>query len=451
MMFDLVVRGGQVVRADGIGAFDIGVVDGVIRAVTAPGEGITARNEIDVAGSFVLPGLVDAHVHIPGFVLPTELDDFDCATRAAAAGGVTTVLLMPTDEPRTDNAERFTLKRDSGTGRSYVDYALQAMIGPMTQSITDLADLGAVSFELFLAYGGMPDFIVGDDDFELTRLLALVRDAGGIAGITPHSPSLIRRLTEVHRDDPRPTVATRAATRTVLSETLGLARACTAAAESGTVIHLRALSSRRSVELVRAFRGLARLSSEVMCHHLLFTADEAERMGAYGVITPPIRSADDRAALWDAVRCGEIDIVVSDHSPCPRWEKELGQADIWQAPPGMTGLQTVLVSMLALVDDGVLGLTDVVRLCCEEPARRFRLHPQKGKIAVGSDADLVVLDPQRSMLVEDRSMFSRANYTTLAGRRVGYGIETVMVRGKMVFSDGGFVAPPHGRFVRPMS
>jgi dihydroorotase len=117
----------------------------------------------------------------------------------------------------------------------------------------------------------------------------------------------------------------------------------------------------------------------------------------------------------------------------------------------MTGLQTVLVSMLALVDDGVLGLTDVVRLCCEEPARRFRLHPQKGKIAVGSDADLVVLDPQRSMLVEDRSMFSRADYTTLAGRRVGYGIETVMVRGKMVFSDGGFVAPPHGRFVRPMS
>jgi dihydroorotase len=449
MMFDLTIRGGRLVTPAGIEAADIGVSDGVIKAIAPPNEGLTGQHDIDASGKVILPGLVDAHVHIPGFILSTHLDDFSSATKAAAAGGVTTILLMPTDDPRTATPFYFLQKKESGEGRSYVDYALQALVGPMTEGIEELQSLGPVSFELFLAYGGTPNFIIGNDDYELARTMRLIADVDGIAGITPHSPSLIARLTAEHSTVVVPTVETRAATRTVLSEMLGISRACTVAAETRTQIHLRAISARASLDIVRRFKDLSLLSSEVMSHHLLFDAEDAKRMGAYGVITPPLRDRTDRAALRAAVRNGDIDMVVSDHSPCLRADKERGQLDIWKAPPGMPGLQTLCASMLALVDDQELSLTDLVRTCCENPAKRFRLHPRKGALVPGADADIVILDPHNVTLVRDRDQYSKADYTTLAGRKINWTVERVLLRGQTVFCDGQIPSAPSGRFVRP--
>jgi dihydroorotase len=449
MMFDVTIRQGRLVTPAGIETANIGIADGVIKAIAPPSETLAGQHDIDASGKVILPGLVDAHVHIPGFILSTQLDDFGSATKAAAAGGVTTVLLMPTDDPRTATPFYFDQKKKSGEGRSYVDYALQALIGPMTESIEELQGLGPVSFELFLAYGGTPNFIIGADDYELARTMRLIADVDGIAGITPHSPSLIARLTAEHREVVAPTVETRAATRTVLSEMLGISRACTVAAETRTQIHLRALSARASLDIVRRFKDLSLLSGEVMSHHLLFDADDAKRMGAYGVITPPLRESADRAALRAAVRGGDIDMVVSDHSPCLRDDKERGQADIWKAPPGMPGLQTLCASMLALIDDQELSLTDLVRACCENPARRFRLYPRKGALVPGADADIVILDPAKETLVRDSDQYSKADYTTLAGRRINWTVERVLLRGQTVFCDRKFPSAPTGHFIRP--
>ncbi len=448
-MFDLVIRNGDVVSTDRIARADIGIGDGAIRAIANPGESFEARAVIDATGKTILPGLVDAHVHIPGFLLSKHLDDFETATKAAAAGGVTTVLLMPTDDPRTATPFYFRQKQESGEGRSFVDFGLQALVGPLTENVRELADLGPVSFELFLAYGGNPQFVVGSDDFELERAMRMVRDVDGIVGVTPHSPSLIARLTAEYKEAPCPTVETRSATRPVLSEALGISRACVAAAETGAAIHVRAISSISSIEIVRRMRELCRLTSEAMSHHLLFTDEDARRMGAYGVITPPLRSAADRAALRAAARDGTIEMVVSDHSPYLRVDKERGQRDIWKAPPGMPGLQTLCASMLALVDEKELSLSDLVRECCENPARAFRLYPRKGAIVVGADADLVVLDLTKTTIVRDADQWSKADYTTLAGRTVNGVIERVLLRGETVFVDGRFESPPRGRFVRP--
>ena len=186
-----------------------------------------------------------------------------------------------------------------------------------------------------------------------------------------------------------------------------------------------------------------------MSHHLLFDAEDAKGMGAYGVITPPLRSNADRAALREAVRHGDIDMVVSDHSPCLREDKERGQLDIWKAPPGMPGLQTLCASMLALIDDQELSLTDLVRACCESPARQFRLYPRKGALVPGADADIVILDPTKATLIRDSDQYSKADYTTLAGRKINWKIERVLLRGQTVFHDGTFPSAPIGRFVRP--
>jgi dihydroorotase len=450
-MFDLVILRGQLVRPNGIECANIGVAGGLVRSIVGPGENLPAHQVVDAHDKLILPGLVDAHVHIPGFVLSKHLDNFDSASKAAAAGGVTTVMLMPTDDPRTVTPLYFRQKVESGANASRVDFAVQAMVSPGTETLRDLADLGPISYEIFLSYGGSPRFIIGSDDYELARALRLVRDVDGIAGVTPHSPTLNTRLTEEYREDPIPTVRTIAATRPILSEALGISRACTAAAELGTRLHIRAVSTRSALALLRQFRGTVSLSSEVMSHHLLFNADDALRMGSYGVITPPLRGHTDQAALLEAVRNGELDMVVSDHSPALRAEKERGQRNIWDSPPGMTGLQTLCLSMMALVDQGKLGWTDLVSVCCEGPARSFGLYPRKGALAVGSDADIVIVDPSLTTMVRDEDQYSRANYTTLAGTTVSGAIERVLLRGQTIYHAGIFAAEPSGRFVRPGS
>jgi dihydroorotase len=448
-MFDLAICNARLVRSTATTDVNIGITDGVVRAVVLPGEALSGRDEIDATGKVLLPGLIDAHVHIPGFLHSKHLDDFNTATQAACAGGVTTIMLMPTDDPRTATPFYFQQKVESGTGHSHVDFAVQALAGPMTESVRELAELGAVSFEIFLSYGGNPKFIIGADDYELVRIMRMIRDVGGITGLTPHSATLNARLTEDYLQDPCPDVRTIAATRPIMSEVLGISRACTVAAELNAPIHIRSVSSASGVAMLRRFRNTLTMSSEVMTHHLLFTSDDALRMGSYGVITPPLRSGNDRSAVQEALRAGEIDMVVSDHSPALRAEKEKGQIDIWKSPPGMTGLQTLCLSMLSLVDSGKLTVNDVVRLCCENPARHFRLYPAKGAIEPGSDADMVFIDPNEVTVVEDKDLYSKADYTTLAGKRINGKIERVLLRGKTVYYNGRFASTPAGRFVRP--
>jgi dihydroorotase len=448
-MFDLVIRHGQLVSPNEIRGVHIGIEDGVVRAVVELGEELSGHQVIDATNRLILPGLVDAHVHIPGFLLSKHLDNFDTASKAAAAGGVTTVMLMPTDDPRTTSPLYFRQKVDRGNGASRVDFAVQAIVGPATESLRELADLGAVSYEIFFSYGGSPRFIIGSDDYELVRTLRLVRDVDGIAGVTPHSPTLNNRLTEEYRDCPNPTVKTIAATRPILSEALGISRACVAAEEIKTKLHIRAVSTRSAINLLRHFKQSVTLSSEAMSHHLLFNTQDSARFQSYGVITPPIRSVEDQVALQMAIRNGEVNMVVSDHSPALKREKEKGQLNIWDSPPGMTGLQTFCLSMMALIGQGKLSWTELVSACCEQPSRQFNLYPRKGAVVPGSDADIVIIDLSQKTNVRDEDQHSRANYTTLAGTIINGAIERVLLRGQTIYHDGVFAEQPIGRFVRP--
>ena len=465
-MLDLVIKGGLVIRPQETFVADIGIAGGTIKAIERSADALTASTVVDAAGKYVFPGIVDAHMHIPGYSLANRLDNFDSATSAAAVGGVTTIMIMPTEDPRTVTPAYFARKRRLGEAQSFVDFCIQAMVSPQTErdEIEGMAAMGAISFELFLAYGGNPGFVIGNDDYELLRLLQLVHDVKGIAGITPHSVTLITKLTELQKnseiarrhEDPRrkakvmPSgVREFAVTRPTLSEGLGIARACTVAAETGTRLHLRALSSHRSVGLVHRFKDVAVLSSEVMSHHLLFTDEEAEIFGPYGKIVPPIRSKSERDYLRDCIKDGRIDMVVSDHSPVLEEDKEDGWADIWQTAPGMTGLQTFFPSMMALVDVGVLSLTDLARSCAEQPAKHFGIYPRKGAVVVGADADLILADPNRPELIENASQRSRARYTTMRGRKVSTSIDAVYLRGRLLARDGQIIGSPCGQFVAP--
>lgn len=445
MMYDTIIRGADLVSSDGVEPKTIAIQDGCVAVLATPGEPLEARTEIDVTGKIILPGLVDAHVHLrePGF---THKEDFGSGTRAAAAGGVTTLMDMPTDDPWTATAAEFEQKLNLMDGRIHVDVALQAAVGPRHNHIEALAELGAISFEIFLA-GGLADFQVNDDrDFR--ALLQAIRGVGGIAGITAGDPEMIARLAQQIKASGRCDVAAFNAVRPPEVEVPGVERACAMAAETGTRIHFRQISCAASLEILKRFAHVEGISSEVTPHNLLLTDQDAARLGPFGAVIPPLRSEADCVALRNALKAGAIDIVATDHAPHLRVEKERGSDDIWQVAPGLPGVQTFGSVMLELAHRGALTLEDLVRVCAEQPARRFGLYPRKGALAIGSDADLVIVDQKATTEITDEDQLSKAGWTPFAGMQMSGAIERVMLRGQTICLDGKVTDAPVGAFLR---
>jgi dihydroorotase len=444
-VFDTLVRGAEVVSSGGSSRKSVGISNGRIEALIEPGEAAPARTTIDASGQLLLPGLVDCHVHFrePGLV---HKEDFASGSRAAAAGGVTTVMVMPTDNPMTVTPDQFAQKKELADGKCFVDYALQAALGPDTQHVRALADLGAVSFEVFLSDLPAPILVEGSHD--LIKVLAAVKEVDGVAGITPGDDSLVKPLTDAEQTNHPADRLSFARSRPALAEAFGLARACLALSQAGTRAHIRQVSCRRSVEVLRALAPPS-LSSEVTAHNLALEEGELVRQGPVAKVAPPLRGADDIAAVRAALRDGIITMVATDHAPHSPEEKAAGDDNIWKAPGGFPGVQTFLPVMLKLVGDGVLSHAELVRTCCETPARTFGLYPRKGTIAAGADADLVLVDPSRSFEIRNEHQQSKARLTPFNGLLVPATPVLAMLRGNVVMREGVPQGPPSGRFVQP--
>ena len=443
-MFDVLIAGAELVSSTGRLRKSLAFKDGKIDALIDPGEAAPARETIDASGQILIPGLVDSHVHFrePGL---THKECFASGSRAAAAGGVTTVMVMPTDNPITVTPDQFLEKKELAEGRCFVDYALQAALSTDTEFVRPLADLGAVSFELFLA--DLPPPILLDTARDLLAALAAVKSVEGIAGITPGDDSIVKALSEAEQRDHASNPMSFARSRPPIAEALGLARACLAVREIGARAHIRQVSCRRSVDLLQALAP-AGLSSEVTPHNLALEAGELARQGPVAKVAPPLRPADDVEAVRSALRDGTIRTVATDHAPHTREEKRAGERNIWNAPGGFPGVQTFLPVMLRLIGDGILNYPDLVRTCCEVPARTFGLFPQKGSLAVGADADIVLIDPRRPFTIRNEDQESKAGLTPFNGWVVPASPVLALLRGRVVMRDGRPVGEPVGRFLR---
>ena len=439
-MLDLVLRGGEIVDPGGIHPGDLGVRDGKVVARLRPGEAATARTEIEVEGKLLLPGLVDAHVHLrePGM---TWKEDFASGTRAAIAGGVTTVLVMPTDDPWTTTAAELQAKRALAEGRIYADVGLQVAVGERHDELEELAALGAVSFEIFTA--DVPAPFLHADNAKLRGALAAVARAGGIAAVSPGDQSLLEvelaRLTIG-----RSTASEFVHSRPAFGEALGIARAILAAASLDASVHIRQSNSLPGLEAYRRLRDLADVSIETSPQCLIFTSGDYDRLGPLAKASPPWRGEADRDAWRAALGEGLVDIVASDHAPHLPAEKLALADDFAAIPGGFPGVQTLLVTMLSLVAQGVLGLPDLVRVAATRPAERFGLGRRKGRLQPGFDADILVLDPHRSSTVRDDDQLSRPGFTPFAGLEVPFALERVYLRGREVVGRSGPGREPTG-------
>ncbi|TGQ17299.1 MULTISPECIES: dihydroorotase family protein [unclassified Mesorhizobium] len=440
-MFDTLIRGGTLVNADGVSRGDIGIAAGKVAAIVAPGEAAEAGTVIDASGCFLLPGLVDAHAHLrePGL---THKENFSSGTHAAALGGVTTVLDMPTDEPWTATAEQLVDKMATAANRIHVDVGLQAVVGRDLSLIPRLLDHAPVSFELFTA--DVPDGFLFATLDSVAEALKAFAGADTLVGISPGDQSILTGSTERDRSG---TIAAFLDSRPPLAEANGIARALVAAASAEARIHVRQINSELGVETWSRLRGVADASVETTPQNLFFTAQDYETQGAKLKASPPLRFAHDVDALRAALSAGLIDIVATDHAPHAPAEKAAPYAAFADIPGGMPGLQTLLATMLRLVDEGLIALSDLVRMCSRNPSERFGLGRRKGKIAAGYDADLLILDPRRSSTIASAEQVSRAGYTPFDGWAVKARLTNVFLRGREIVRDGRLVGPAQGKIV----
>ncbi|RWN26888.1 MAG: dihydroorotase [Mesorhizobium sp.] len=440
-MFETLIRGATIVNAEGFERRDVGITDGRIAALVQPGETASARTVIDAAGTYLLPGLVDAHAHLrePGL---THKEDFFSGTHAAALGGVTTVLDMPTDEPWTATAEQLADKMALTEARIHVDVGLQAVVSRNLSLIPRVLDLAPVSFELFTA--DVPDDFLFATSDAVAEALKAFAGSDTLIGISPGDQSILTGSTARDRSG---NIAAFQASRTPLAEANGIARALIAAASTETRIHVRQINSELGVETWGRLRGMADASVETTPQSLFFTAGDYEMQGANLKASPPLRSPHDVDALRAALSAGLIDIVATDHAPHTPAEKAAPYAAFADIPGGMPGLQTLLQTMLKLVDEGLIALPDLVRLCASNPAERFGLGRRKGKIATGYDADILILDPRQSSTIANADQVSRAGYTPFDGWIVEARLTNVFLRGREIVREGKPIGPKVGHIV----
>lgn len=441
-MFETLITGATIISADGEARRDVALNGGKIAALIHPGDAAEARTVIDAAGCFLLPGLVDAHAHLrePGL---THKEDFSSGTHAAALGGVTTVLDMPTDEPWTATVDQLIDKMALAKGRLNVDVGFQAVLARDFGAIAAVAEMAPVSFELFTA--DVPGAFLFQTTDAMLRALKAVVPFGKTIGVSPGDQSLLESSMARDRDGD---IALFLKSRPPLAEANGIARAVLAAVETGARIHVRQINSARGVETWRRLRDLADASVETTPQNLFFTAQDYETQGAALKGSPPLRSPEDVQRLREAIASGLIYIIGTDHAPHSPAEKAAAYPAFADIPGGMPGLQTLLPVMLKLVDEGLIGLSDIVRMCAANPADRFGLGKRKGRLVVGFDADIVVLDPEKTFMIHNADQKSKAGYTPFNGWSVSSTLRHVFLRGTEIARDGVLIGSGLGQVAR---
>ena len=448
---DLVIRGGDVVLPAGQRPADIAVTNGVISAI---GSEVSDGTEvIDASDLVVLPGVVDAHVHFnePG---RADWEGWEAGTRGAAAGGVTTVLEMPLNaHPPTTTVDAFDEKLAVASHKALVDFGLWGGLVPDNlQSIETLHRRGVVGFKAFMSHSGIDDFPRVADGVLAIGLKATAR-LGAIVGVHAESQELIERIANDQRTVDRLSWC-RARPPEAEVEAIQRLLVCMRGAGKGVRAHVVHVSTARGLAEVDAARhkGVA-ITAETCPHYLAFTEDDFERIGPALKCAPPIRDAESRGALWQEVLAGRVDLIGSDHSPCPAADKQKGDDDIWRAWGGVAGIQATLPVLLS---DGVnargLSLERLAFLTATSPAQLFGLFPRKGSIAVGADADFAIVDPERRWTFGASDLQTRSRISGYVGREFTGKVMRTIVRGKTVYVDGEVVGRPGwGQFVRPHS
>ncbi|MEW6664720.1 MAG: dihydroorotase [Thermodesulfobacteriota bacterium] len=445
MAVDLAIKGGRIASPSGIVEADLYVQNGRVLAI-GQFDGLGAKKTIDAGGLIVMPGAVDGHVHMmdPGH---TEREDFTTGTKAAAVGGVTTVIEHHRTEPPVFDAGILAQKREHCGSRAVVDFAL--MGGAVPDNLHELRgmwDAGAVAFKTFTCelHGVIP--MPPGYLRELFRTLATF---DGVTLIHAEDDSILRMNERLLRNSGRKDPLVVAEWRSEDAEGVAITTAVYLARQTGARAVFAHVSLPESLGLIRQaqLEGV-RVYAESCPQYLYLTLDDLVKKGPWVKFAPAVRKPGINEQMWKELNAGHIDIMSTDHCPFPKAEKAAGEEDIWKAPYGIPGIETTVRLMLNGVNEGKVSLERVVQTLCETPARIYDLYPRKGCLLPGSDADILLVDMEgRETLSNDR-IVSKCGWTPYDGMEVKGRIVRTILRGKTVAENGIPVGQPGcGQFV----
>ncbi|MFD5819702.1 allantoinase AllB [Streptomyces sp. NPDC127038] len=433
---ELVLRSTRVITPEGTRAASVAVAAGKITAVLPYDAGVPAgARSQDLGDDVLLPGLVDTHVHVndPG---RTEWEGFWTATRAAAAGGITTLIDMPLNSlPPTTTVDGLRTKRDVARSKAHVDVGFWG--GALPGNVKDLQplhDAGVFGFKAFLSPSGVEEFPELDQE-QLARSLAEIAGFGGLLIVHAEDPHHLAAAPQ--KGGPR--YADFLASRPRDAEDTAIEGLIALAGRLGARVHVLHLSSSDALPLIAAARADGvRLTVETCPHYLTLTAEQVPDGASEFKCCPPIREAANQDLLWRALADGTIDCVVTDHSPSTA---DLKTDDFATAWGGISGLQLSLSAVWTEARRRGHGLEDVVRWMSSRTAELVGLGGRKGAIAAGHDADFAVFAPDESFTVDPAALQHRNRVTAYAGRTLDGVVRSTWLRGERVFADGEFTGP----------
>ncbi|MEM3671088.1 MAG: dihydropyrimidinase [Thermoprotei archaeon] len=449
---DIVVKNAKVVTAAEIFDADIGIENGKIKAYSHDMQPNNAE-VIDVGGKIVLPGAIDAHTHMSfPFMGTTSADDFWSGTVSAACGGTTSIIDFVLPKPSQTMSSALDEYRRKADPDVAVDYGLHMIFKshnePEASSVAQIVNQGVSSFKLFMTYRKEGLML---DDSGIFKVMKAVGAANGLVAVHAENNGIIENLVQENLSASNKGAKYHALSKPDLAEGEAVSRAAYLARQAGAkcyIVHLSSDAGRMALETAQA--SGCNIFAETCPHYLILTADLYERPdGRNFVMSPPLRSKKDCESLWEGIRRGSIQTIGSDHCPFTSEQKNMGRDDFTKIPNGVPGTETIVPLMFSEgFKKGRISIFDMVRVTSFNPARHFGIYPSKGTLAVGSDADLVVVDPSKRVRLTADVLHTKIDYSIYDNITTeGYPVLT-MSRGEVVMRDGEFLGSKgRGRFL----
>ena len=437
--YDCTVKNGLLVYPEKTISADLGITGAKIEAIETPGK-IEGEMSIDAEGCFVLPGVIDPHVH------PVYLDDLGAVSKTAAFGGVTTLIHYAYARPGMSLVKVIEQYQEEAGAASCLDFALHGGLFEtikQAEEIPRAIRLGVTSFKMFMSYARLGWMT---DDYALTKALDILQRHGGIAAVHAENGLAIDYIQDRMLAEQADFAERFLETSPALAEAEAIFRAVTLGELMGCPIYIPHISSAKALEVVRFLKKQGRrFYTETCPQYLSLTWDELKSRGPLGKVGPSIKTEQDRTALWQAVSEGLIDTLGSDHAPK---EKKEGD-DFFKASYGSPEIETMLPVVWHYgVNTGCITPNEVTRLLSENAARITGLFPRKGRLDVGSDADLVIFDPAEAWTITLENQHSNATYTLFEGKEVLGRVKKVLAKGRLIVDGEVFSGMPGaGKFL----
>ena len=449
MEYTLVITNGQVVMPDAVITTDLAIQDGKIAAI---GTGLTqrAKQVLDAQGQMVLPGMIDDHVHInePG---RSNWEDYHTGSQALAAGGTTTMLVMPLNAlPARTTQTEFDRQAKIAATQSYVDYGLYGGLVPgNVNQISKMAESGAMGYKAFMATTGSdePGDFKNVDDFQLLSGMHAIAKTGLPILVHAENAAITDGLAAEKIAQGKTTIQDYVDSRPPFVEIEAVRRAIYLAEQTGVRLHFVHLSTPEAVEaVVNARRSGLKVTCETCPHYLILDREQFEKIGPLAKCSPALRDKSIVSRLWEKVAAGDVDTIGSDHSPAPLSMKQSVTHNIFDIWGGISGCQNNVDLLYdRFVTQRGLPATEFARLTAENPAKIFGLT-NKGKLQVGYDADITLLDLNQSYVLSKNDMYYKNKISAYEGFQINDRVTTTILRGQIIYTlDDGFVGQPTGK------